>query len=75
MVVIVKSNLEKRLNMQRKSAEALVREAHGDGALKILCSFTELECVADVKLESGWIRYLLIEGGDDEDSDSLRRIG
>lgn len=70
-----KTNLEQRLAAQRKSVEALVRTAHGDAALKILCSFTELECIADVKLEDGWIRYLLIEGGDDEDNDSLRRIG
>lgn len=71
----MKSNLEKRLGAQRESAEALVRAEHGDGALEILCSFAELECVADVKLEDGWIRYLLIEGGEGEGDDELRRIG
>ena len=71
----MKSNLEKRLDAQRESAEKLVKAEHGDDALEILCSFTELECVADVKLEGGWIRYLLIEGGEGEDDDSLRRIG
>lgn len=70
----MKSPLEKRLNASRESAEALVREAHGDDALEILCSFSELECVADVKLEDGWIRYLLLENGDDEPNE-LRRIG
>jgi hypothetical protein len=71
----LKSNLEKRFDAQRASAEALVKEEHGDDALQILCSFTELECVADVKLEGGWIRYILIEGGEGEGDDSLRRIG
>jgi hypothetical protein len=71
----MKSNLEKRLNAQRTSAESLVRAEHGDDALEVLCSFTELECVADVKLKDGWIRYLLIEGGEGENDDTLRRIG
>lgn len=71
----MKTNLEKRLNVQRASAEALVKAAHGADLVDMMCSFTELECVADVKLESeGWIRYLLIEGGDDENADTLRRI-
>lgn len=70
----MKSNLEKRLNASRESARELVREAHGDDALEILCSFSELECIADVKLEDGWIRYLLLENGDDEPNE-LRRIG
>lgn len=71
----MKSNLEIRLNAQRESAEALVAAAHGEAALEVICSFSNLECVADVKLEEGWIRYLLIEGGEGEDDDMLRRIG
>lgn len=70
-----KTNLEKRFDVQRASVEKLVAAEHGDKALQVMCSFSELECVADVKLEDGWIRYILIEGGDDEDDDSLRRIG
>lgn len=72
----MKSNLEKRLNALRGSAEALVAAAHGADLIKMMCSFSALECVADVKLESeGWIRYLLIEGGQGEGDDTLRRIG
>jgi hypothetical protein len=72
----MKSNLEKRFDGQRKSAEALISAAHGEDVLEMLCSFTELECVIDAKLDSeGWIRYLLIEGGEGENDDSLRRIG
>lgn len=70
----MKSNLEKKLHALRESAEKLVRAEHGDGALKILCAFSDMECVADVKLATGWVRYLLLEGGDDEDGDTLRRI-
>lgn len=71
----MKSNLEKRFSAQRESVEELVAAAHDD-VVEVMCSFSELECVADVKLEKeGWIRYLLIEGGEGEDDDSLRRIG
>lgn len=68
-----KTNLERRFDAQRASAEKLVAEEHGDKALEVMCSFSELDCVADVKLEDGWIRYILIEG--DDEPDTLRRIG
>jgi len=72
----MKSNLEKRFDGQRAETEALIAAAHGDDVLEVLCSFTELECVADVKLaKEGWIRYLLVEGGDGEGDGVLRRIG
>lgn len=71
----MKSNLEKKLNAQRASAEALVAAAHDD-VIEIMCSFSGLECVADVKLaKDGWIRYLLLEGGAGENDDALKRIG
>lgn len=70
----MKSALETRFGAQRESAAALVAAEHGDEALEIICSFSNLECVADVKLEDGWVRYLLIEGGEGENDDVLRRI-
>jgi hypothetical protein len=68
-----RSSLEKRLAAQRQKAEKLVLQAHGDDALEVICSFTELDCVVDVKLgaESDWIRYVLIE----DEPPALRRIG
>lgn len=70
----MRSTLEKKLHSKRDSAEALIRGEHGEAALNIMCSFSELECVIDVQLEGGWIRYLLIEGGEGENDDALRRI-
>lgn len=69
----MKSNLEKQLCESRDEAERLVRAEHGDDALEIVCSFSELDCYADVKLEGEWVRYTLIHNGDDEDCE-LRRI-
>lgn len=69
----MKSNLEKKLQTLRDSAESLVRAEHGDDALEILCSFSELDCIADVQLEGEWIRYELVQNGDDEENE-LRRI-
>lgn len=70
----MKSNLEKQLCEERASAEALIKEEHDD-VVEIICSFSELDCIADVKLEGQavWIRYTLILNGDDEDNE-LRRI-
>lgn len=70
----MKSNLEKRLHILRESAEQLVRVKYGEEALEIICSFSELDCIADVKLEGEWVRYELVQNGDDEDNE-LRRIG
>lgn len=71
----MKSNLEKRFDAQRESAEGLVKAAHGEDVITIMCSFSELDCIADVKLaKEGWIRYALVANGDDE-PDELRRIG
>lgn len=70
----MKSVAEKKMCDSRDEAEVLIRAEHGDAALEIICSFAELECIADVKLEGGWIRYALIENGDDEPSE-LRKIG
>lgn len=70
----MKSNLEKRLCQSRESAEDLVRAEHGDDALDIICSFSELDCYVDVKTKDGWIRYGLLQNGDDE-ADELRRLG
>lgn len=70
----MKSNLEKQLQALRESAESLVRAEHGDDAKEIICSFSELDCYADVKLEGEWIRYALVQNGDDEENE-LRRIG
>lgn len=70
----MKSNLEKQLCESKESAEALARAEHGDD-VEIICSFSELDCFADVRLKGGeWIRYALIHNGDDEDNE-LRRIG
>jgi len=69
----VRSNFEKQLHESKASAEALVRAEHGDDALEIICSFSELDCYADVKLEGEWIRYALMQNGDDEENE-LRRI-
>lgn len=68
----MKSNLERKYAALRESAEALVAAEHGE--VKSLCSFSGLDCIIDVKLEDGWIRYILVEDGDDEPN-SLRRIG
>jgi hypothetical protein len=70
----MKSNLEKQLHVLRDSTETLVRVAHGEDILKILCSFSELDCIVDVQLEGEWVRYELVQNGDDEDNE-LRRIG
>ena len=69
----MKTNLEKQLHASKDSIESLVRVEHGDDALEIICSFSERDCYADVKLEGEWIRYALMQNGDDED-DELRRI-
>lgn len=69
----MKSNLEKQLHESKESAESLVRAKHGEAALEIICSFSELDCYADVKLEGEWIRYALMQNGDDEENE-LRRI-
>lgn len=70
----MKSNLEKQLCEERDSVETLVKAKHAD-VEEILCSFSELDCIADVKLESGeWLRYTLILNGDDEENE-IRRIG
>ena len=69
----MKSNAEYRMCEQRESAEALVKAEHDKKALDMTFSFSHLECIIDVKLEEGWIRYVLIEGGDEPDK--LRRIG
>lgn len=69
-----KTTLERRFDALRNEADALIEAAHGD--VEVLYSFTELECVADVKLApGGWIRYLLVEGGEGEGDGTLRRIG
>lgn len=70
----MKSNLEKKLCELREATEVLVRAEHGDGAKEILCSFAEFDCIADVRLETGWLRYELVQNGDDEENE-LRRIG
>lgn len=72
----MRSNLEKQLTASRTEAERLIKEELGDDALEILCSFSELECIADVKIadETTWRRYLLLENGDDEACE-IRRIG
>lgn len=69
----MKSADEIRMGEQRESSELLVKQEHGEKALDTLFSFSHLECFVDVKLEEGWIRYALIEGGDEPDQ--LRRIG
>lgn len=71
----MKSNLEKRLQASREEAERLIKAELGDDALEIVCSFSELECIADVKVEGEgpWRRYVLLENGDDEDCE-IRRI-
>lgn len=69
----MKSADEIRMGKQRESSELLIEQEHGEKALDTLFSFSHLECIADVKLEEGWIRYVLIEGGDEPDK--LRRIG
>lgn len=71
----MKSALEIRYNRQRESAEVLVKAEHGDDALDIMCSFSHLDCIVDVKLKDEWIRYELVEGGEGENDDSLWRIG
>jgi hypothetical protein len=68
----MKSAAEIKMGQQRESAESLVKKEQGAKALDMTFSFSHLECVIDVKLEEGWIRYLLIEGGDEPDK--LRRI-
>lgn len=68
----MKTTDEIRMGNQRESAEALIKTTHGDKALDIVFSYSHLECFVDVKLEEGWIRYVVIE--DDEDN-TLRRIG
>jgi len=70
----MKSNLEKQLCEERESAETLVNDTHGDDVVEIICSFSDRDCIADVKLKGvGWIRYELILNGDDEENE-LRRI-
>ncbi len=69
---MLKSNAEYRMGTQRESAQGLVEKEHGKKALNMIFSFSYLECVIDVKLEEGWIRYVLIE---DDEGDKLRRIG
>lgn len=71
----MKSNLEKKLHASREEAKRLIHVKLGDDALEILCSFSDTECIADVKVadEGAWRRYLLLENGDDEDCE-LRRI-
>lgn len=72
----MKTAFELRCNRARESSEALVKAELGDDALEILCSFANLECVIDVKVadEGPWRRYLLYEGGEDEDADIIVRI-
>lgn len=72
----MKTNLEKQLQASRTEAEKLIKAELGDDALEIICSFSDLECVIDVKVadEAAWRRYLLLENGDDEDCE-IRRIG
>lgn len=70
----MKSNLEQKLGKLRESAETLIRAEYGEDALEILCSFSDLDCIADVKLEGEWVRYEVVQNGDDEDNE-LRRIG
>jgi hypothetical protein len=70
----MKSTAEKRMCDSRDAANELLAVEHGDAALEVLYSFSELECFADVKLEAGWVRYALMENGDDEACE-LRRIG
>jgi hypothetical protein len=71
----MKSDLEKKLCAARDSATTLVEDTHGDDAVEIICSFSELDCFADVKLDGGdWVRYALMYNGDDE-PDTLQRIG
>lgn len=71
----MKSAYEIRCGRQRESATALVKAALGDEALSVMCSFANLDCIIDVKLQEGWIRYELVEGGEGENDDSIRRIG
>lgn len=71
----MRSNHEKKLITLRDSAEALIRGAHGEDVLDIVYSFSDMECFADVQMKDGWIRYLLLEGGEGENDDALRRIG
>lgn len=68
-----KTTLERRFDAQRASVEKLAAAAHGDDATEVMCSFSELDCVVDVKLKDGWVRYALIDG--DDEPDELRRIG
>lgn len=69
----MKTNLEKTYAAKRESAEALVA-AEYPGHVELLCSFSNLDCIIDVKFEDGWQRFELVEGGDDEPNE-LRRIG
>lgn len=69
----MKSADEIRMGEQRASSELLIEQTHGEKALNTIFSFSHLECYADVKLEDGYIRYALIEGGDEPDR--LWRIG
>lgn len=69
----MKSADEIRMGKQRESSELLIEQELGEKALNTIFSFSHLECYVDVKLKEGWIRYALIEGGDEPDK--LWRIG
>lgn len=70
----MKSALETTLSNKKERAEAVIEKEHGDDALDALYNFSELDCIIDLKLEAGWIRYVFIEGDDEGTPDSLRRI-
>lgn len=69
----MRSALEITFEAKREDAEGLIQAEHGEAALESLYSFSDLDCIIDVKLTDGWLRYVLIDG-DDEPS-TLRRIG
>ncbi len=72
----MKSALELILSAKKERAEKIIQAEHGDAALDALYNFSDLDCIVDVKLEEGWIRYVFIEGDDDDGTpDSLRKIG
>lgn len=70
----MRTPLEATFGDTKERAEALIESTHGDDAIEALFSFSGLDCVVDLKLEAGWIRYVFIQG-DDAAGDALRRIG
>jgi hypothetical protein len=68
----VKSAFEHACAKKREAAEALIYAAHSD-IVEVLFSFSHLDCIIDVKVDEGWLRYELVEPSEDEPS-TLRRL-